>query len=78
MPMPPTQVPAHTPTGQPGTVLLPGSEGVVSMARQSGSVRTTKKKKKKQQNAAAFWVICIVAGILIGIIAYVIVSSAMA
>ncbi len=83
MPMPPNQMPAHTPTtpqghGQPGTVLLPGSEGVVSMAaRQSGSVKT-RKKRKKQQSAAAFWVICIVAGILIGIIAYVIVSSAMA
>jgi eukaryotic-like serine/threonine-protein kinase len=81
MPMPPSQMPAHTPTtpqghhGQPGTVLLPGSEGVVSM-RQSGSVRASKKRKRKQQSAAAFWIICIVAGILIGIIAYVIVSSA--
>jgi len=81
MPMPPSQMPAHTPTtpqgpgsSQPATVLLPGSEGVVSL-RQSGSV-ATRRRRKKQTSTAVFWLICIMAGILIGIIAYLIVSSA--
>jgi eukaryotic-like serine/threonine-protein kinase len=80
MPMPPQQMPSHTPTtpqgaSQPQTVLLPGSEGVVSM-RQSGAHGAARgKKRKKQQSAALFWILCIVAGVLIGVVAFLIVSS---
>jgi hypothetical protein len=76
MPMPPQQMPAHTPTtpqGQPQTVLMPGSEGVVSM-RQSAS-HGAARKRRKQQSAALFWILCIVAGVLIGVVAFLIVSS---
>jgi serine/threonine-protein kinase len=78
MPMPPQQMPSHTPTvpqgahGQPATVLLPGSEGVVSM-RQSGQMGA--RHRKGQQSTALFWLLCIVAGVLIGVIAFLIVSS---
>jgi hypothetical protein len=80
MPMPPQNMPAHTPTtpqgaAQPQTVLMPGSEGVVSM-RQSGSQGAMRgKRRKKQQSAALFWILCIVAGVLIGVVAFLIVSS---
>jgi serine/threonine-protein kinase len=63
MPMPPQNMPAHTPTTPQGG------------ARVSGSVATKGKKKKKQADAL-FWALCIIAGVLIGIIAYVIVAKA--
>jgi hypothetical protein len=80
MPMPPQQMPSHTPTtpqghGQPQTVLLPDSQGVVSMARQSQQHAAARRRKKNQTSPAVFWILCIVAGVLIGIIAYLIVSS---
>jgi eukaryotic-like serine/threonine-protein kinase len=81
MPMPPQQMPAHTPTtpqgphgaAQPQTVVYPGHEGM----RQSGSQMAArgKKRKKKQTSTALFWALCIIAGVLIGIIAYLLVSS---
>jgi len=83
MPMPPQQMPSHTPTnqghGQPQTVLLPDSQGVVSMAgRQSQQHRRQGQGQgqgRKGASPAVFWILCIVAGVLIGIIAYLIVSS---
>jgi hypothetical protein len=57
-------------------VLLQGGEGVGSL-RPSGSMRDQgRKRKRRQTSAAVFWLICIMAGVLIGIIAYLIVSSA--
>jgi len=58
-------------------VLLPDSQGVVSMAgRQSQQHRRQGQGQgKKGASPAVFWILCIVAGVLIGIIAYLIVSS---
>ncbi len=68
MPMPPQNVPAHTPTTPQGSP----SHG---MARQSGSQGAMRRRRKKQ-NPAVFWMLCIIAGILIGIVAYLIVAGA--
>jgi serine/threonine-protein kinase len=68
MPMPPQNMPAHTPTTPQGSP----SGGV---ARQSGAQGAIRRRKRKQ-NPAVFWMLCIIAGILIGIVAYAIVAGA--
>jgi serine/threonine protein kinase len=68
MPMPPQNMPAHTPTTPQGS---PSG----NMVRQSGSQGAMRRRKKKQ-NPAVFWMLCIIAGILIGIVAYLIVAGA--
>jgi serine/threonine-protein kinase len=86
MPMPPQQIPAHTPTtpqhgphmgAQPQTVLMDGSQNAVPVGvRQSASHQTARNRKRRRQGSSAvFWMLCMIAGILIGIIAYFIVSS---
>jgi len=71
MPMPPPPLPSHTPAaghsgpgGHPG--LRPPSGQVPRQAR-----------RRRQQADLLFWALCIIAGILIGVIAYVIVAKAM-
>jgi hypothetical protein len=61
--------------GQPATVVM-GGDGAVQV-RQSASHQTAKnrKRKKQQTSSAVFWMLCIIAGILIGIVAYLIVSN---
>jgi hypothetical protein len=58
-------------------VLLPDSQGVVSMAARQSQQHGVH-RRKKQASPAVFWILCIVAGVLIGIIAYLIVSSVVA
>jgi hypothetical protein len=67
MPMPPQNMPAHTPTTPQGSP----SGG---MARQSGMQQGVRRRKKKQ-NPAVFWMLVVIAGILIGIVAYLIFAA---
>jgi serine/threonine-protein kinase len=71
--MPPMggQMPGHTPQSPQGTVLLQPTDGVVSFARQSGKVAT----QSAGGASMAFWIICIVCGIGIGVVAYLIFSN---
>jgi len=78
MPMPPQQVPAHTPItphgGPPQARTMIDSHGVPPVGmRQSGQMAA--KRKKKKQADALFWALCIIAGVLIGVIAYVLVAK---
>ena len=59
------------PQSPQGTVLLQPSDGVVSIARQSDRVAT----QSAGGASMTFWIICIVCGIGIGVVAYVIVSA---
>ena len=80
MPIPPQQIPAHTPTTpqggqQPRTVFMGDSGGQAPVgARQSGQLAARGRKKRKQADAL-FWALCIIAGVLIGVIAYVLVAK---
>src|SRR5262249_30614520 len=82
MPMPPQQMPAHTPTTPQGgaqarTVFMPDSQGnapVGTPMRQSAQLAARKAKKRKR-NDALFWALCIVAGVLLGVIAYGLVAK---
>jgi hypothetical protein len=77
MPMSPQNAPAHTPTTPQGNARhMMGDSAQQAAVRQSGQVGTRPRPKKKKQNSAAvFWMLCIIAGILIGIVAYLIVSN---
>jgi len=74
MPPPPMQhhpqVPGHGQSAQ-GTVLLQPTDGVVSFAKQSGRVAA----QSAGGASMAFWIVCIVCGIGIGVVAYLIVSN---
>ena len=77
MPMPPQQMPAHTPiTAQPGqnqARTMIESHGVPPVGmRQSGQMAN---RKKRKQADTLFWALCIIAGVLIGVIAYVLVAK---
>jgi serine/threonine-protein kinase len=63
--------PMPGPQSPQGTVLLQPSDGVVSIARQSDRVAT----QSAGGASMTFWIICIVCGIGIGVVAYVIVSA---
>jgi len=79
MPMPPQQVPSHTPLnhqggggGQARTMIESQGVSPVGM-RRSGQLPAGRKKKK--QADTLFWLLCIIAGVLIGVIAYVLVAK---
>ncbi|HUJ62649.1 MAG TPA: protein kinase [Kofleriaceae bacterium] len=61
-------------TGGPNkTVLLQPSEGVVSMARAGGAVQPAGTGPVPQGASTLYWVICLAAGIAVGVLGYVIV-----
>jgi hypothetical protein len=61
-------------SGPNKTVLLQPSDGVVSVARQGGgSLQPVGGPKVVQGASALFWIICLIMGIGVGVLAYVIV-----
>lgn len=70
-PVPPPNLPAHAPANQRGF----GDSGQAATVRQSNPQHAARPKKKQQSSAALFWLICIFSGILIGVVAYLIVSN---
>jgi hypothetical protein len=56
------------------TVMLQPSEGVVSVARAGGAVPTASGGAMPQQGASTlYWIVCLVTGIAVGVLGYVIV-----
>jgi serine/threonine-protein kinase len=81
----PSSVPNHTPAqvaGNPKTVMLQPSEGVVSFAQQGKAVpspgqangRAVAEPPESEGSSALFWIVCIAFGVGIGVVAYLIVS----
>ncbi len=66
-PPPPQTIPSHTPAGSPQTILDDGRGGAAPAKPQS-----TRRKAPPQAEGAsgAFWAICIVMGIVVGVLAY--------
>jgi hypothetical protein len=54
-----------------GTLLLQPSDGIPSFARQSGKVPT----QAAGGASMTFWIICIVCGIGLGVVAYLLISN---
>src|SRR5262249_38720296 len=87
VPMPAQQLPSPTPTTPPGgRSARPGAGAQVGAVgdshggppigvRQSAQQLASRGKKKRTQADALFWVLCIIAGILVGVIAYVLVAK---
>jgi serine/threonine-protein kinase len=73
--MPPQGYPQNQPqaSGPNKTVLLQPSDGVVSVARQGGALQAAGGAKVVEGASALFWIICLVMGIGVGVLAYVIV-----
>jgi eukaryotic-like serine/threonine-protein kinase len=80
MPMPPQQMPAHTPTTPQGgaqarTVFMQDSQGAQAVGMRQSAQLAARRAKKTKQTDALFWALCIIAGVLIGVIAYVLVAK---
>jgi eukaryotic-like serine/threonine-protein kinase len=76
-PLPPQQAPVHTPTpGDPKTVLLQNSEGIISFAQRGRPVPVGARPvvDAGRGSSAGFWALCIFIGIAVGVLAYLVVS----
>jgi eukaryotic-like serine/threonine-protein kinase len=75
MPMHQMQQPMQQPGGGNKTVMLQPTDGIVSVARQSGAVSQSGMRAPGSDTGATplFWVVSLLVGIAIGVVAYVIV-----
>ena len=78
-PMAPATVPAHTPqgmdAGNPKTVLLNPSDGIVSIAGPGAAGRPVADDDDGGGPSAIFWIICIVFGVGLGIGAFMLIRG---